>query len=185
MKSLRKTGTILFCVIGILQGHAPAIAMDATDAPESVTLDYLQELYEAVHFDHQLHTDMYQCNFCHHHTTGDTPLKESCRSCHDATHAVVDVSCSGCHATQPTPHQSANESAHSVYHIDTPDFKGAMHLQCLGCHTVESGPTGCRDCHAFTPAGRKRFALKEENQALADFASTIKSSTTEKITEGE
>ncbi len=31
----------------------PASGMDADDAPESVTIDYLQELYEAVTFDHQ------------------------------------------------------------------------------------------------------------------------------------
>lgn len=185
MKRLCKTGITLFFAICMLQWQSPAVAMNAEDAPENVTLDYLQELYEAVDFNHQLHSDMYQCNSCHHHTTGDLPAKESCRSCHDTTHATAKVSCSGCHRLRQTVSQSAGRPARPVYHIDIPDFKGAIHLQCLGCHTAESGPTGCQDCHAFTAAGRKRFAVKEALPGNTGFASNGQSPNTENITEGE
>lgn len=138
-------------------------AMDSDDAPESVTLDYLEELYEAVTFDHQMHVDMLACASCHHHTTGDDILDDSCRKCHANSPAADDVSCSGCHeekgsATTPLTSQSDSD----LYHIDKLGLKGALHLQCLGCHKSESGPTGCRDCHDFTPAGKKRFAVGKQ-----------------------
>ncbi len=132
----------------------PAAAMNTDDAPVSVTIDYLVELYEAVSFDHQTHSEMYDCSSCHHHTAGTGTQNETCKKCHAASGSSVDVSCSGCHKEKTSSLDTA------VYHIDKPDLTGALHLQCVGCHRSENGPTGCRECHAFTPAGRKRFAEK-------------------------
>jgi hypothetical protein len=157
--------------------------MEAEDAPAGITINSLEELYQAVQFDHQLHTDMYQCNVCHHHTTGDLPAKESCRSCHEAGKTAAELSCSGCHTIRRADHQAAPSTL--GYHIDIPDFKGAMHLQCLGCHSAESGPTGCQDCHAFTPAGQKRFAVPDDAAALTNGPHTSASVPLEKHTEGE
>ncbi len=140
----------------------PAMGMDADDAPETVKIDYLQELYEEVTFDHQTHVDMYDCSSCHHHTAGTGPQNETCEKCHAGDAASDDVSCSGCHekTIPPIGPVIKNPQETSLYHIDKPDLLGALHLQCLGCHQADDGPTGCRDCHAFTEAGKKRFRLK-------------------------
>ncbi len=137
-----------------------AMAMDSDDAPTNVIIDHLQELYTAVDFDHQMHTELYACNTCHHHTTGDGPKNAKCAKCHANSGASDNVSCSGCHqASQATATPPAKSAANAVYHIDKPTIKGALHLQCLGCHQVDDGPTGCLDCHAFTPEGQKRFVV--------------------------
>lgn len=142
--------------------HAlPVAAMNGIEAPASVTIDYLEELYEAVTFDHLTHVDLFACASCHHHTTGDGAINDSCRRCHANSPASEDVSCSGCHGTNATTALAGHTASSLLYHIDKPGLKGALHLQCLGCHRSESGPTGCRDCHDFTPAGRKRFAVRE------------------------
>lgn len=150
------SGWALLLVLCTLFGQA--MAMDSDDAPTSVTIDYLQELYTAVDFNHQLHTELYACNTCHHHTTGDGPKNQRCATCHANSGESDDVSCFGCHqASQATATPLAKSTANAVYHIDKPGIKGALHLQCLGCHQREDGPTGCLDCHDFTPKGRSRF----------------------------
>lgn len=158
-----KTGArILYLLLGGMLCTFPATAMDIDDAPESVTIDYLQELYEPVTFDHRMHAENYACNGCHHHTTGDGPHNAVCGKCHATSPEVDDVSCSGCHTEKKTaPAPAADGTAGTVYHIDKPGIKGALHLQCLGCHTAEGGPTACQECHAFTSAGRKRFLVKD------------------------
>ncbi len=184
MNCLRISGLVLLGVACILQLQSPVAAMEAEDAPSAVTINYLVKLYQAVEFDHQLHTDMYQCNACHHHTTGDLPANESCRSCHGASKTVEELSCSGCHTIGQMDHRDAT-SAQSPYHIDMPDFKGAIHLQCLGCHSAESGPTGCQDCHAFTPAGQKRFMVPDNDPALTGVSPINTSATRDKSMGGE
>lgn len=148
-------------LIALLGSFAPGtMAMEKDEAPDSVTIDYLQDLYTAVEFDHQMHAEAYACNTCHHHTTGDGPANARCAKCHADSGPSGDVSCSGCHEREEAaalPLASPPQS--NVYHIDKPAIKGALHLQCLGCHQVEDGPTGCQDCHTFTPKGQKRFAV--------------------------
>jgi hypothetical protein len=161
MNTFKKAAEILFQILWFMLCALPAAAMSADDAPESVTIDYLGELYEAVTFGHQEHSEMFDCSACHHHTTGTGTQNETCKKCHSASEASDNVSCSDCHKHQKTA-LTANSSAidTSLYHIDKPGLKGALHLQCVGCHRSESGPTGCQECHDFTPAGRKRFALQ-------------------------
>jgi hypothetical protein len=162
MKNISNTAILCSSIFMVMLGSfaAGALAMEKDEAPSSVTIDYLQELYTAVDFDHQMHAENYTCNTCHHHTTGDGPANDRCAKCHADSRPTGDVSCSGCHEQQETAFASpANHLQSDVYHIDKPALKGALHLQCLGCHQVEDGPTGCQDCHAFTPKGRKRFAL--------------------------
>lgn len=166
MKTLHRIPFVLSTVVIILQIQTAAAALNATDAPAGIIIDYLEELYSPVEFNHSLHTDMYRCNACHHHTTGELPANASCRRCHDTPQSADDPSCAGCHPIRLTDRRTA-ASLQRAYHIDMPDLKGAMHLQCLGCHATENGPTGCQDCHAFTPAGRKRFALPDDPGTLA------------------
>lgn len=162
MSNFKTTDIIIFQVILILLSALPAGSMDAEDAPESVTIDYLQELYEAVSFDHRLHTDMYDCRSCHHHTTGTGTESTTCKKCHAASAGSDDVSCSGCHESKKSfpPITGNQKKVAAVYHIDKPGLKGALHLQCLSCHRAEDGPTDCEGCHTLTPEGRKRFAIK-------------------------
>lgn len=153
---------ILFCqIVGLFFWLLPATAMDIEDAPTSVNIDYLQELYEPVDFDHQMHAENYACNACHHHTTGDGTQNKTCEKCHAHSEPSDDVSCSGCHQQMVPLSSLAGPAENISYHIDKPGIKGALHLQCLGCHRIEGGPVGCQECHAFTPEGRKRFAVKD------------------------
>lgn len=139
----------------------PAAGMSAEDAPESVTIDYLQDLYEEVNFDHLMHSDTYDCNACHHNTSGTGSRCKNCKKCHASSTSFGDVSCSGCHQYKNIVPTATTETAkNNIYHIDKPGLKGALHLQCLGCHRIENGPVGCLECHNFTPSGRKRFAIK-------------------------
>lgn len=158
-------GRILLLGLCTIFVQAMAMAMDGDDAPINVTIDYLQQLYTAVDFDHQLHTELYACNTCHHHTTGDGPNNQKCGKCHADSGASDDVSCSGCHAASQGIATPLDQStAHALYHIDKPAIKGALHLQCLGCHQAEDGPTGCLDCHAFTVEGQKRFVVDSSDE---------------------
>ena len=161
MKKKNKTVMIFCLIVWLFGGILPAAAMDIEDAPTSVTIDYLQELYEPVDFDHQMHAETYACNACHHHTTGDGTQNKTCEKCHAHSDAADDVSCSGCHQQMVPLSSLAGPAENISYHIDKPGIKGALHLQCLGCHRIEGGPTGCQECHAFTPEGRKRFAVKD------------------------
>jgi len=161
MKGHEKTAMLVVLILWLLNPALPGAAMDAGDAPESVTIDYLTDLYEEVEFDHQMHTDMFPCSSCHHHTTGGNEISSSCARCHTGAEAEDDVSCSGCHQARQSA-AARNAAIHNGrYHIDKPSLKGALHLQCLGCHQSEDGPTGCLECHNFTAAGKKRFAIKE------------------------
>lgn len=162
MNSLLKVALITWLFLAAISCGQQTVAMDLEDIPATVEIDYLVELYEAVPFDHGMHTDMYGCSSCHHHTTGDSPENDSCKKCHANSAATEDVSCSGCHLLNVAQTSSPSVKAatgNSLYHIDKPGLKGALHLQCIGCHQTESGPAGCLDCHDFTAAGRKRFAV--------------------------
>ncbi len=162
IKEINGFAGFVFQLAWIMLSSLPALGMTAEDAPATVTIGYLQELYETVSFDHQTHSEMYECSSCHHHTTGTGTQSETCKMCHAAARASDEVSCSGCHIHKKTSASSAANSTTDTarYHIDKPSLKGALHLQCLGCHRSENGPVGCQDCHSFTSAGRKRFALE-------------------------
>lgn len=136
----------------------PVYATRDYDPPEIVTIDTLKELYEAVDFDHATHMEIYSCGSCHHHTTGDEATNTSCNTCHAGSESSDKVACIGCHT--PEGFRPAN-SGKGVYHIDKPGLKGALHLQCTGCHKENGGPIECTDCHALTPAGKKRFRITE------------------------
>lgn len=165
MKKLDKNTMRYSWILLIILGgfSAEAMAMDSDEAPASVTINYLQELYAAVEFNHQMHAEAYACNTCHHHTTGDGPENERCAKCHANSGAADNVSCSSCHQRKEiTPTSVATHPENIVYHIDKPSIKGALHLQCLSCHQTEDGPTGCQECHAFSSEGRKRFAVHDK-----------------------
>ena len=155
MSIYRKISFFILQMVWLILFALPVSSMNVDDAPVSVTIDYLVKLYEAVSFDHQTHSEMYNCSSCHHHTAGTGTQNETCKKCHAVSGASGDVSCSGCHKEKTSTLDT------SIYHIDKHNLTGALHLQCVGCHRSENGPTGCQECHAFTPAGKKRFALRK------------------------
>lgn len=152
---------LLYCGVLLLAIAWPvrAGAMDAADAPDSVTLDRLQHLYKAVEFDHRMHAESFDCAACHHHTAGGGTRAPGCTKCHADSPEAAEVACSSCHAASgPAVGNPAGPDGNR-YHIDRPGLLGALHLQCLGCHRAESGPLGCEECHALSPAGARRFAV--------------------------
>ncbi|MDP3481558.1 MAG: cytochrome c3 family protein [Desulfoprunum sp.] len=162
MKSAQKAVTTMWLLISIIWPGPAGWAMEADEIPETINIEYLQELYEAVTFDHSMHAGAFACSACHHHTTGDGTENPSCKRCHAESKALPDVSCSGCHVVKrPETPAVVTPTAAAVYHIDKPGLRGALHLQCLGCHRAEGGPVACQDCHTLTAAGRKRMAVKK------------------------
>lgn len=65
---------VLAAAIVLLAGMLPAagLAMDQYDAPETVTIGTLANLYKPVLFSHVQHSKMAKCRDCHHHTTGQS-----------------------------------------------------------------------------------------------------------------
>ena len=94
-----------------------------SEAPDSMVIGYLSDLYGPVHFDHKGHADMAEmglkCAICHHYSpAGRIP---SCRECHGG---------------EADPNN-----------LRQPALKGACHRQCLSCHREWSHATKCVVCH--------------------------------------
>lgn len=97
-----------------------------TEAPDSMLLSQLSDLYGPVHFNHKVHASMAQmgtdCGTCHHYSPkGTIP---PCRECHSPTGESSD--------------------------LKQPNLKGAYHRQCLSCHREWSHDTKCVVCHIPT-----------------------------------
>lgn len=128
----------------------------ASDMPEEVSLDSMDGLFDAVEFDHAMHTDLGEdCSACHHHTTGTGTTDERCMRCHANSDEVASVGCRDCHVADPFSAEHINQKALDRYqfHVDTPGLKAAYHWNCVGCHEAMDGPTECLDCHSRTPEG--------------------------------
>ena len=99
------------------------------EAPDSILLGSLSELYKPVPFAHKLHAEMAEmgneCGVCHHYSPrGRIP---PCRECHDGNSSFTD--------------------------LPRPGLKVAYHRQCLSCHREWSHETKCSFCHAPKVAG--------------------------------
>jgi hypothetical protein len=93
------------------------------EAPDSLLLDQLSDMFFPVHFGHKLHAQMAEmgkdCATCHHFSPpGEIP---PCRECHLPDGKSDDLS--------------------------KPNLKGAYHRQCLSCHREWSHDTKCVVCH--------------------------------------
>lgn len=131
-------------------------AIKAFDMPEQVSIDTMAALFEAVEFDHAMHTELGEdCSACHHHTTGTGTTNTQCIRCHADSNGFATVGCSDCHVADPFSAENINRevSDRYLFHIDKPGLKAAYHWNCIGCHETMGGPTDCQDCHARTPAG--------------------------------
>lgn len=96
---------------------------DVTEAPDSMLIDELADLYQPVRFGHKLHASMAEmgaeCATCHHYSPpGRIP---PCKECHSTAAESRDLA--------------------------KPNLKGAYHRQCLSCHREWSHDTQCVVCH--------------------------------------
>ena len=160
MRTRRKImRTALALTVGtIITAPVLAWSMDPSDAPETVTIDVMSKLYSPVEFDHAMHVEYASCQECHHHTTGEIVSDPNCARCHHNHDENDVVSCSECHVADRFNEEYLKTLEDpKLYHIDKPGLKGAYHLNCVSCHEITSGPTGCQDCHAMTEAGEKMF----------------------------
>jgi hypothetical protein len=147
---------------GVLSPGEPGHAMDEYDAPETVTMDTMANLYEPVVFSHKRHVRLARCKDCHHHTTGELNTDPNCIRCHTHSPRSKKIACSDCHSPrQFYPEQLSAATAPNIYHIGKPGLKGALHLNCIPCHQEKNAPTGCEGCHAMTKAGRDFFQVPE------------------------
>lgn len=138
----------------------PGLAMDPLDAPETVTIDVLANLYKPVEFSHLRHAKLARCKDCHHHTTGHQDMDPNCIRCHANSPEASTVSCKDCHTKkQFYPEQVTAGDNPNLYHIDKPGLKGAYHLNCVPCHVAKNAPSHCEGCHSLTDAGKQFFHL--------------------------
>jgi hypothetical protein len=133
-------------------------SIDASDAPDTVSINVMSEIYGPVEFDHTMHADYASCQECHHHTTGEIVKNPNCARCHHNHDENDVVSCSECHAIDRFDEKYLRTLENpKLYHIDKPGLKGAYHLNCISCHEITAGPTGCVECHTMTETGEKMF----------------------------
>lgn len=151
-----------------------AYAMDASDAPDEVTIDVIAKYYEPVEFDHAMHTDLAEdCSVCHHHSTGTGTTDVYCSRCHGEYQELAKVSCQDCHSVDSFSAEMINrQGQQDLYHVDLLGLKAAYHQSCLGCHQEMDGPVGCEDCHAKTDAGEKLFDAGKYAPEASEHASS-------------
>lgn len=147
--------------LGAVSLSYPATAQTAA-VPDSITLNENGKLFQPFSFDHAAHIQMMKdCAGCHHHTTGTLVLDPNCAKCHQNSSPTAVVSCKGCHSSSPFSPETlaATHADNQRYHKDKMGLKGAMHQNCIGCHSKEgAGPVGCQECHARTPAGEAFYS---------------------------
>lgn len=127
-------------------GGSPA-AVEGTQMPGTIVINYLERMYGPVTFDHALHTGLAgSCGTCHH--GHNEKMNATCRECHTLSAEKFRASanqgflpCSGCHADN-----SADAPG-------MPGLKVALHKKCFECHVgigeLGSSPQGCvKTCHS-------------------------------------
>jgi len=93
------------------------------EAPDSMVLDALSNLYQPVYFGHGQHANM-------------AAMDRDCATCHHFSPPGKIPSCEACHA----PNGKSDD-------LTKPNLKGAYHRQCLSCHREWSSSTKCIACH--------------------------------------
>ena len=162
--------TLLAATMVLLAGMLPGagLALEQLDAPETVTINALANLYQPVEFSHKRHAQLARCKDCHHHTTGQQDMDPNCVRCHGQSIEKAVVCCKDCHTKkQFYPEQVTATDNPNLYHIDKPGLKGAYHLNCVPCHIKKNAPSHCEGCHALTDAGKQMFRVDVQDKAKA------------------
>lgn len=114
-----KASTYIFVAVAVVTVSS-ALAL-AADAPEKVEIKVLENLYEPCLFDHKLHTDAApKCETCHHRP-GPAGGNVECATCHKVPFDEDNLAVIG--------------------------LKGALHVQCMGCHEKSGAKNDCQACH--------------------------------------
>lgn len=130
----------------------------AASVPDTINLNSLAQYYEGVKFNHARHISVTKdCADCHHHTTGTLFEDRNCVRCHRNSSETKNVACKACHTLEPFSAATLKARDPKTYHMDKPGLKGAYHLNCMGCHAKNGGPTGCEDCHKRTDTGNQLY----------------------------
>lgn len=93
-----------------------AMNCSAMDAPETVEIYALSNLYQPVEFNHQLHTEVTRdCSVCHHHTTphhttGTGTTDIYCAKCHGQFEEIDVDSCADCYSDEPFSAESGKST---------------------------------------------------------------------------
>lgn len=106
-----------------LEAVNQTVPHNVSEAPDSVVLGQLANLYEPIKFNHKQHADM-------------SKMGGDCATCHHYCPPGRIPSCSECHGT------TTMET-----NLRMPSLKGAYHRQCLGCHREWTHDTKCVVCH--------------------------------------
>lgn len=100
---------------------------EMTEAPDSMLIKELTELFQPVRFDHKLHAGMAQ-------------MGSNCATCHHFSPEGPIPPCKNCHGGETNPNN-----------LRQPSLKGAYHRLCLCCHREWDHSTRCVMCHAPIP----------------------------------
>jgi len=153
---------ILCALAAVAMSASNPVPASCGSVPDTITLNASGKAFMPFIFNHAKHIqDIKECSDCHHHTTGTLVSDPNCVRCHANSSPTAVVSCKGCHSAAPfSPEVLAEKRDHPQrYHLDKMGLKGAMHQNCLGCHTKQAaGPVGCEDCHKRSPAGDVLFS---------------------------
>jgi hypothetical protein len=88
----------------------------------------------ATPFTHKAHYDDYSidCVTCHHKVKALGGVAPKTYTCNAA----------GCHTAD-----QCNNATVPKKNAACPFFEDAYHIQCIGCHKKDGGPTKCKECH--------------------------------------
>jgi hypothetical protein len=148
---------LIFGALLLSMSASYPIAASCAPIPDSITLNQSGKLFNPFAFDHAKHIQMIkECSDCHHHTTGTLVLDPNCVRCHKNSSPTAVVACNGCHSSSPFSPETVAEkhAAQQRYHQGKMGLKGAMHQNCIGCHTKQAaGPVDCQGCHKRSRQG--------------------------------
>jgi len=116
------------CVRECIREYLVSVKHSAKEAPENILInrfEKIENIYQPVHFTHQLHAEM-------------SHLAGGCQTCHHYNPPGRILTCIECH-----------ETGRKREDISKPDLKAAYHRQCIDCHRGWSHEINCVSCHAM------------------------------------
>lgn len=111
------------CLIACPRTGMVSVHHTPEEAPESFVMNESGIRYGKLVFSHKLHAEMAE-------------MKDGCNSCHHYNTTGPILPCSNCHA------HKRNRSD-----VSTPDYRAAIHRQCMDCHKEWDKQMKCVSCH--------------------------------------
>ncbi len=111
------------CLIACPRIGMVSINHTPDEGPESVIMNKNGERYGKLVFSHKLHAEMAE-------------MKDGCNSCHHYNTTGPILPCANCHS-----HKRKRDD------VGTPDYRAAIHRQCMDCHKEWDKQIKCVSCH--------------------------------------